>query len=346
MFFLMFMKGGGGGGTTTVQTVVSVPPPSAAEEEQKELNNKLTKAQIALNFDDIDGKFVLKPILQQIRDIEIQNVLNDQENIELSRKALNKYLRGDISITPEQEATIEELVNKTLREPALLELERFEEERGQQFRDLAAALGRGALDPVFSRELTKEVGRLKKEVEVAAGAEKAQQAYLLGTSQPLEAGKIGQSLQLFRQQLEAQRQINIQNLQNQLFREAESMAQQRFAQAGITRTATSSGFGGGGTGLGSIIGGIGGLLGGFFNCWVAEELYGLFSWELRKAREYMFENPDTIFVRLYNRYGQVWAKYVKKYSLVRWIFKQIFDRIISIQISKLKPIYIGIKKHE
>ncbi len=266
LFLFMFMKGGGGGGTTTVTQTTVVPAPTPEETEQIALNNKLLKASIALNYDEVDGKLVFKPDILAVRDFEMKNALADQENIVLGRAALTKFLKGDISITDEQRKIIDDTVDKAFTQPALSELSRFKEERSQQFKEQAATLGRGGLDPTFERELTKEIGKLEKDVQVGAGVQKAQQAFQLGTSQPLQAGQIAEGLSQFRQALIGQQQQNAQNLMNLLQQRADSLAQQRFASASSKSTSTTSGGGGGGGiglgGIGSFLGGIGSFLGG------------------------------------------------------------------------------------
>ena len=341
--FLFFMKGGGGGGTTTVTT--NVPPPSPEETEQIRLNNMLTNAQIDLSYREVDGKLVLLDDLQQLRDFDIANALADQENIELGRAALTKFLKGDVSITDEQKQVIEDSVTDIFETPALAQLERFAEERIQQFKELAATSGRGALDPTFAKDLTKEVGRLGADISIQAGAEKARQAFSLGTSQPLEASKISQTLGAFRQQLEAQRQVNLQNLQNRIFQQTESLADKRFAQASTTRTTSGGGSGGGGLlgGAGSFLSGVGTLYSSGIFCYIAEALYGVMAIETFLARQFMSEHQDNFLVRLYGKYGKQIAPYVKQYSIVKYGFKILFDRIVAYQASKTKQVLIGVK---
>lgn len=69
-------------------------------------------------------------------------------------------------------------------------------------------------------------------------------------------------------------------------------------------------------------------------CWIAEELYGkddrrthlVRSWLLNV---YQFDPIGKYFVAAYNKYGETFAKFVKRFNVIRRIVKPIFDAFLS-----------------
>lgn len=62
-------------------------------------------------------------------------------------------------------------------------------------------------------------------------------------------------------------------------------------------------------------------------CWVAEELYGRYDPRPSMIRVYLIHRGGLL-ARLYRRYGQKWAAYVRRYPYIRRLARAIFDRIL------------------
>lgn len=97
--------------------------------------------------------------------------------------------------------------------------------------------------------------------------------------------------------------------------------------------------------LGAIYGGlnaVGGLAGGAALCWVAEELYGIDSLRTYAARLYATLN-DNWFLRLYRKYGKIWAKFIHNNPWIKPIIRPIWDsmaekglKMMGVKIVKIK----------
>ena len=94
-------------------------------------------------------------------------------------------------------------------------------------------------------------------------------------------------------------------------------AQQIEAQQRAAQQQQQSGLLSGLVGLGSTLA---------LTCWVAEELYGADSVRTWRIRIYLMQKHD-VFTNLYRKYGRTWARWVKKYPLVRSVAKVIWDRL-------------------
>lgn len=73
--------------------------------------------------------------------------------------------------------------------------------------------------------------------------------------------------------------------------------------------------------LGGLAAGIPGLIG---KCWVADSLYGVGSPKAMQARLYA-NSHDTLFLRIYGRYGEGWAKWLDNHSWAKPLVRPIWD---------------------
>ena len=335
---VMSCKGGGGGGTSTTTIVPAAPSPE--ERALQEKQNMLIDEQISRQFDKIPDPndpeksiLVLKPDLAQIDAFTRQNMLADQEVVDLFRQQSLKFLKGDISITPEQKAQVSEVIERTFIAPAELELKRFEEVASQQLRESAARLGRGPLDPALIRDLTKEMAERRTEVATKAGALRAGAEFEMGTQGQFQRAQFGGELTRFQESLRQQAVENrfglIGALQNRIDTE------QKRRQGAGTRTTTFSGGGGGGGAFGSIMGAGSFALGasqlGFMiaSCLVAEVLYGNLAYETSIARE-IVRNSKHWLAKLYVKYGHKVAPYFDKWPITKLAVKPIFNLFITL----------------
>tara|TARA_R100000700_G_scaffold41111_2_gene59809 strand:+ start:16160 stop:16849 length:690 start_codon:yes stop_codon:yes gene_type:complete len=75
--------------------------------------------------------------------------------------------------------------------------------------------------------------------------------------------------------------------------------------------------------------GIGGLvLGGLAlaaMCWVAEAIFGKHADKTFYARYYCYRNPANLFVRLYSKYGQAWAKWLTQNPWAKPVVRPIWE---------------------
>lgn len=62
-------------------------------------------------------------------------------------------------------------------------------------------------------------------------------------------------------------------------------------------------------------------------CWVADELYGEGSTKAHLARLYA-SNHDTLFIRVYRKYGKGWAKWLKKHPWAKPFVAPIWDGMV------------------
>ncbi len=333
----MECKGGGGGGTSTTTIVPAAPSPEERELQRKQnalIDEQINRQYIKTPDPKDPEKFTLelKPDLAKIDELSRQNILADQEVIDLARKQTLKFLKGDISITPEQRAQVEDVVQRTFVAPAERELSKFETEASQQLRESAARLGRGPLDPALVRDLTKEISERRADVLTRAGALRAGAEFELGTGAQFQRAQFGSELQRFQESLRQQATENrfglIGALQNRIDTE------QRRRQGAGTRTTTFSGGGGGGGGLlGGILGGAQFAMGaaslGFSiaSCLVAEALYGKLAYETSIARE-IVRNSKHWLAKLYTKYGYKIAPYFNKTPISKIIGKFIFNLFI------------------
>lgn len=88
--------------------------------------------------------------------------------------------------------------------------------------------------------------------------------------------------------------------------------------------------------------------GGALGCWVAEVLYGVDDPRTHLARAWVRAHPERSFVRLYQRHGKAWARWLEAHPWVKPLVQPIWDRMWENAIRegivavKALPILLGI----
>ena len=82
-----------------------------------------------------------------------------------------------------------------------------------------------------------------------------------------------------------------------------------------------------GSAVGSLIGTLGSayIMSGF--CWVAREVYGNGDPRWYIFRMWLKHNAPKWFVKLYEQYGEDYAKYIKKKPVLKWMTKKLMDLV-------------------
>ena len=80
-------------------------------------------------------------------------------------------------------------------------------------------------------------------------------------------------------------------------------------------------------GAGQIAGGLGGLMAGF--CWVAREVYGVDDPRWLQFREWLFNSAPLWLFKLYGRYGERFAGWIKDKPRIKGIIKGLMNKAIK-----------------
>jgi len=87
------------------------------------------------------------------------------------------------------------------------------------------------------------------------------------------------------------------------------------------------------TAAGSAIGGLIGTLGSAYImsgfCWVAREVYGKGDPRWYVFRMWIKYKAPKWFVKLYEQYGEDYAKYIKKKPILKWLTKKLMDLVVK-----------------
>ena len=84
-----------------------------------------------------------------------------------------------------------------------------------------------------------------------------------------------------------------------------------------------------GSAVGSLIGTLGSayIMSGF--CWVAREVYGKSDPRWYIFRMWLKHKAPKWFVKLYEQYGEDYAKFIKKKPVWKWLTRKLMDLVVE-----------------